>query len=86
MSNDAFATQDDFTVQIEEREILCQVLAAVLPQLTRRQLECLLLDAYGLTQREAGKVLGIAHQVVCKHLQKALGKVKIEGQKRLPKG
>jgi len=75
MSNDAFAIQDDFTVQVEEREILCQVLAAVLPQLTRRQLECLALGLAGLTQEEAGKVLGVNQSTVSRHFQRVLRKI-----------
>lgn len=59
----------------EDREIVVLVLAEVLPALTLRQTQCLLLQLGGLTQAEAGRVLGIKQDVVSRHFTATLRKV-----------
>ena len=59
----------------EDREIVVLVLAEVLPLLTLRQTQCLALQLGGLTQAEAGRVLGISRVAVTQHFGAALRKV-----------
>lgn len=59
----------------EDREIVVLVLAEVLPALTLRQTQCLLLQLGGLTQAEAGRVLGLAQNTVAAHFKATLRKV-----------
>jgi DNA-binding CsgD family transcriptional regulator len=60
----------------EDVEIAVQVLKATVPQLTRRQLECSYLLAFGLTQEQVGEVLGVSQPMVCVHFQAHLKKLR----------
>ena len=66
----------DFRDGVEAADFAVQVLKRTVPQLTRRQLECAYLLAYGLTQEQVGVVLGISRTAVLTHWQRHLDKVK----------
>ena len=63
-------------LDFEDREIALQVLAAASEQMTKRQVQCLLLCCQGYTQAQVADVLGIAQQVIAEHFEGALTKVK----------
>ena len=66
----------DFQDEVEKADFAVHVLRAALPQLTRRQLECAYLLAEGLTQEQAGDVLGIRQHVVSWHFAAHLKKIR----------
>jgi DNA-binding CsgD family transcriptional regulator len=59
--------------RIIERQTIVESFKRLMPQLTRRQLECLVLFQAGLTQAESGEVLGIEQHTVSEHLGKVFG-------------
>jgi DNA-binding CsgD family transcriptional regulator len=61
--------------RIIERQTMVEAFKRLMPQLTRRQLECLVLFQAGLTQQESGEALGVARRVVCEHLEKVWEKL-----------
>ena len=61
--------------RIIERQAIVSAFKVLIPRLTRRQLECLVLNLMGLTQQESGEVLGIGQDVVSDHLAKILEKL-----------
>ena len=63
-------------LNFEESDFAVRVLKAVVPQLTRRQLECSYLLAYGLTQEQVGDVLGIERVSVKTHWRIGLDKIR----------
>ena len=63
-------------LDFEDREIALQVLAAASEQMTKRQVQCLLLCCQGYTQEQVADALGISQRAVGYHFEDALGKVK----------
>lgn len=63
-------------LDFEDREIALQVLAAASEQMTKRQVQCLLLCCQGYTQAEVADVLGIDQSTVARHFNWALEKVR----------
>ena len=63
-------------LSFEDKEVMVQVLGVAVPMLTERQKDCLLLQLLGLTQTEAGDVLGVGQSVVARHVLAAMEKVK----------
>jgi len=66
----------DFRDQVEAEDFAVQVLKRTVPQLTRRQLECAYLLAYGLTQEQVGEVLDVSQQMVSVHFNAHLEKMR----------
>ena len=62
-------------LNFEESDFAVRVLKAVVPQLTRRQLECSWLLACGMTQEQVGDALGISQPAVCLSVQAGLKKI-----------
>lgn len=63
-------------LDFEDREIALQVLAAASEQMTKRQVQCLLLCCQGYTQAEVAGVLGLDRSTVTRHFNWALEKVR----------
>ena len=63
-------------LSFEDKEVMVQVLGVAVPMLTERQKDCLLLQLLGLTQTEAGEVLGVERSVVTRHMLALMAKVK----------
>jgi DNA-binding CsgD family transcriptional regulator len=63
-------------LDFEDREIALQVLAAASEQMTKRQVQCLLLCCQGYTQAEVAGVLGITQPAAHYHFTAALEKVR----------
>ena len=59
----------------EDQEVAKQVIVEAVRRMTERQRTCLLLCWLGLTQQEAGYVLGITQDTVSRHFSAALKKV-----------
>ena len=63
-------------LDFEDREIALQVLAAASEQMTKRQVQCLMLCGWhGFTQAEVATVLGVSQSTVARHFNWALEKV-----------
>ena len=63
-------------LDFEDREIALQVLAAASEQMTKRQVQCLLLCCQGYTQAEVADALGLDRSTVTRHFNWALEKVR----------
>ena len=61
--------------RIIERQAIVSAFKVLIPRLTRRQLECLVLNLMGLTQQESGEVLGVTKQAVSHSLNEILEKL-----------
>ena len=64
------------TLELEDREVFWQVMAEALEQMTNMQRLCLLLSIYGFDQSSIGRILGVSQQIVSRHFNNALEKVK----------
>lgn len=54
--------------RIIEKETVIETLKRVVPYLTTRQLECLALYMFGLSQKDIAEILGISQQAVSDRL------------------
>jgi len=64
------------TLDYDDREIFWQVMAEALEQMTPMQRQCLLMSVVGMDQSSIGRTLGVSQQIVSRHFNNALEKVK----------